>query len=171
VTVFELDLPQVFAFKEPVLAASGLPARCQRVTAPADLRTDWTGPLAAARFSAAEPAVWLVEGLLPYLDGDDTTRLLGAIDARSAPGSRVAFDHMEPVAADRPIVRTVSGVVREYGAELLTTKENPGRWLAARDWRVEETPMPELAGTYGRSLAFLPDTAATNAYLITLAAR
>jgi methyltransferase (TIGR00027 family) len=171
VTLFELDFPQVFAFKEPVIAASGLPTRCERVTVPVDLRADWTAPLAAAGFSATEPAVWLVEGLLPYLDGDDTTRLLGAIDTLSAQGSRVAFDHIEPVAADRPIVRTVSDVVRDLGAELWTTKESPGSWLAARDWRVRETPMPELAESYGRSLAFLLDPTATSAYLITLAAK
>src|SRR5205823_2732807 len=50
VRLFELDLPELFRFKESVLAARGVVANCERVTIGVDLRAGWATPLAAAGF-------------------------------------------------------------------------------------------------------------------------
>lgn len=59
VRLFEVDLPGVLAFKEPVLAARGAVPRCERIVVPADLREDWPGTLTAAGFDPTRPAAWL----------------------------------------------------------------------------------------------------------------
>ncbi|WP_275292907.1 SAM-dependent methyltransferase [Amycolatopsis sp. La24] len=43
--VFEVDLPDVLAFKETVLSEKGARPRCQRTTVPVDLRDDWVAAL------------------------------------------------------------------------------------------------------------------------------
>src|SRR5690348_17037603 len=50
VRMFELDLPEMFAFKEPVLSSLGAVARCGRVVVAGDLRGQWVDPLIAAGF-------------------------------------------------------------------------------------------------------------------------
>jgi hypothetical protein len=72
VRVFELDLPDVFAFKVPVLAAAGARPRCARVAVAADLRAEWTGALTAG-FDPGAATGWLAEGLLPYLAARTST--------------------------------------------------------------------------------------------------
>src|SRR5947208_1787873 len=62
VRLFELDLPELFAFKEPVVARAT--PKCTRIVVPVDMRADWTGPLTAAGFDGAAPTAWLAEGLL-----------------------------------------------------------------------------------------------------------
>jgi methyltransferase (TIGR00027 family) len=45
--VFEVDLPDVLAFKETVLATRNAAPRRERITVPADLREDWMAELTA----------------------------------------------------------------------------------------------------------------------------
>jgi methyltransferase (TIGR00027 family) len=56
--VFEVDLPDVLAFKDTVLTAQGAVPRCARATVPADLRGDWTAALATAGFDHAQRRGW-----------------------------------------------------------------------------------------------------------------
>ena len=51
--LFELDLPEVLAFKDDVLAAHGATPACERVVVPADLREDWATALREAGFDPA----------------------------------------------------------------------------------------------------------------------
>jgi methyltransferase (TIGR00027 family) len=74
--VFEVDLPDVLAFKDSVLATQGAVPRCERTTVPADLRADWTAALTEAGFDRTSPAGWLAEGLLIYLSAAEAERLL-----------------------------------------------------------------------------------------------
>src|SRR2546423_3666179 len=68
IRLFEVDLPELFAFKEPVVASAGAVARCERIVVPVDLREDWTGPLTGAGFDRSAATACLAEGLLPYLN-------------------------------------------------------------------------------------------------------
>jgi methyltransferase (TIGR00027 family) len=171
VRLFELDLPGLFTFKESVAAAAGAKPRCARTIVPVDLRDDWAGALVHAGFAAHEPTVWLVEGLLPYLDAPATERLLGTIDDLSAPGGSVTFDHLAPEVAQRPVMRTVSEVVRDFGAELLTTEDDPVGVLGTRGWQVDTTPMPALAERYDRPNANAVDPVGMRTYLVSVATR
>lgn len=85
-TVYEVDQPRVTTIKDERLA--GEQPRCHRVTVGIDLADDWPKALRSYGFSSSAPAVWLVEGLLQYLEASDVGALFTRIDALSAPGSR-----------------------------------------------------------------------------------
>jgi methyltransferase (TIGR00027 family) len=93
-TVFEIDLPEVIAFKTATLAGlGGAPSADRRVVA-IDLREDWPAALRRAGFDARQPAAWIAEGLLAYLPPDARDRLLDNITALSTEGSRFAVDNV-----------------------------------------------------------------------------
>lgn len=171
VRLFELDLPALFAFKEGVLATTGARPRCTRVVVPVDLRERWADPLAAAGFDPAAPTGWLAEGLVPYLDDDQRDRLLAAVAALSAPGSRLAFDYIEATAPDRPAMRTTSDLVRQMGAELTLTAGSPAAWLAERGWQAGLFRVPDEAERYGRPLPSTVDMVASAAIALLVASR
>jgi methyltransferase (TIGR00027 family) len=170
VRLYELDLPETFAVKEPVLAARSAIARCARIVVPADLGGRWGRPLRAAGYDAGAATVWLAEGLLPYFDGPATDRLLAAVTARSAPGSRFAFDYLEHAAADQPAVRATAEAIRRSGAEL-STMDSPVERLSGTGWQVEVSRVPALAQRYGRPLPPGTDLAASNTAALVSAAR
>jgi methyltransferase (TIGR00027 family) len=90
--VYELDQPQVIAFKTRTLAELGAAPTADRRVVAVDLRDDWPAALRAAGFDPARPVAWSAEGLLGYLPPEGQDRLLDTITALSAPGSRVATE-------------------------------------------------------------------------------
>jgi methyltransferase (TIGR00027 family) len=93
--VYEIDQPQVITFKTRTLADLGAEPNAQRVTVAIDLREDWPTALVDAGFDARQPTAWSAEGLLVYLPPDAQDRLFDNIAALSAPGSRIATEHMD----------------------------------------------------------------------------
>src|SRR5262245_54924437 len=75
VRLFELDLPELFGFKETVLTAGGAIAACARVIVPADLRGNWADALEDAGFDRSARTAWIAEGLFPYLGDVEGRRL------------------------------------------------------------------------------------------------
>jgi methyltransferase (TIGR00027 family) len=93
VDVYEIDQPEVLAFKDSVLTAHGATALAALHLVPIDLRDDsWPSVLGAAGFDTARPTAWLAEGLLPYLGSDEHDRLFTMVTALSAPGSQLAAE-------------------------------------------------------------------------------
>ena len=100
--VYEVDQPEVIAFKTATLDGLGAAPKAQRKTVAIDLRDDWPSALRAAGFDPAQPTAWIAEGLLPYLPPDAQDRLFDHITALSAAGSRLATEHMD---TDQPARR------------------------------------------------------------------
>ncbi|HEV8275576.1 MAG TPA: class I SAM-dependent methyltransferase [Streptosporangiaceae bacterium] len=149
--VFEVDLPDVLAFKDTVLATQGAVPRCERTTVPADLRADWTAALTEAGFDRTSPAGWLAEGLLIYLSAAEAERLLDGISELSAPGSQLAFEHSPMAAA------TLTDQARQMPAMRHYTKLWKGglgndalRWLTSHGWQPELHELAILAAAYQR---------------------
>jgi methyltransferase (TIGR00027 family) len=93
--VYEIDKPEVIKFKNSTLAGVGATPMTQLRSVGADLRRDWPKALQQAGFDVAEPAAWLVEGLMiGYLPAVAQERLLDTISALSAPGSQLSADHL-----------------------------------------------------------------------------
>lgn len=92
--VYEIDQPQVVDFKTTTLAGLGATPAADRRAIGIDLREDWPTALRQQSFDAGQPTAWSAEGLLPYLPPAAQDRLFDAITALSAPGSRVATEHM-----------------------------------------------------------------------------
>jgi methyltransferase (TIGR00027 family) len=97
--VFEVDQPQVIEFKTRTLADIGATPAADRRPIGIDLRGDWPTALREAGFDAGKPTAWIAEGLLIYLPPEAQDRLFDNITALSAPGSRVATEHVPDASA------------------------------------------------------------------------
>ncbi|EFV11973.1 SAM-dependent methyltransferase [Segniliparus rugosus] len=157
--VFELDQPQVLAFKAQAL--EDVEPTAQRVAVPIDLRDDWPEALVAAGLDPTKPVAWLAEGLLPYLPADAERLLFERIDSLSAPGSRVAVENWpdSPVSKERQqLQRQLWSKIApdlDLSLEDLVFQEQsridvPG-WLAERGFAVQNTPSAQALAEFGRS--------------------
>src|SRR3984957_15988932 len=93
--VYEIDQPEVIEFKTRTLAGLGAEPTAQRRTVSVDLRDDWPSALVAAGLDISQPTAWSAEGLLVYLPPEAQDRLFDNIAALSAPGSRIACEHLD----------------------------------------------------------------------------
>ena len=150
--LFEIDLPEVLAFKDDILATQDASPSCERVVVPADLREDWATALRSAGFDPVAPTAWLIEGLLIYLSYEEAERLLTTVGELSAPGSRVSFEHGTGGAPDGLVSRaratedgeSVTGLWR---GGLGTTAP---AWLAEHGWQPSTVTRAEAAAAFGR---------------------
>ncbi|OBJ04130.1 SAM-dependent methyltransferase [Mycobacterium sp. 1165196.3] len=92
--VYEIDQPQVIAFKTNTLAGLGAAPTAERRTVAIDLREDWAAALRENGFDVSQPTAWSAEGLLPYLPPEAQDQLFDNITSLSAPGSRLATEHV-----------------------------------------------------------------------------
>jgi len=90
--VFEIDQPEVLAFKAATLADLKAAPTADLRTVPIDLRQDWAAALREAGFDATKPCAWTAEGLLPFLPGEAQDRLLDNITTLSVEGSHLASE-------------------------------------------------------------------------------
>jgi methyltransferase (TIGR00027 family) len=93
-TVFEVDQPEVIAFKSDTLAELGAKPTADRRTVAIDLRDDWPKALRDNGFDPTQPTAWIAEGLLIYLPPEAQDLLFDRITELSAPGSRIATEHI-----------------------------------------------------------------------------
>jgi methyltransferase (TIGR00027 family) len=152
--VFELDLPEVLAFKAAVLRDQRAQPRCARVVVGVDLREDWATDLIAAGFDRHARTAWTAEGLLPYLSHDDAVGLLTSIGTLSAPGSRLASEHdafgARSTLTQARAVDTLQTVTSMWKGGL---SEDAADWLRHRHWQVQTCDRATLARDYGRPTA------------------
>ncbi|MFD6463873.1 class I SAM-dependent methyltransferase [Streptomyces roseolus] len=109
---FELDQPEIFAFKEPVLQRLSPRSACHRHTVPVDLRSDWAGPLIDSGFQQTVPTTWIEEGVLGYLPHDKAISLAATITELSALGSTFSTSHLEVDEHHPPLPRAEEPGVR-----------------------------------------------------------
>ena len=117
-TVFEIDQPQVIAFKTRTLADLGAEPTAQRTTVAIDLREDWPTALREAGFDPRQPTAWSAEGLLVYLPPEAQDRLFDNIAALSAPGSRIATEHMDLRHVPEDWAERLTERSRRFGSEI-----------------------------------------------------
>ena len=157
--VFELDQPEVIEFKTRTLAELGAQPTAQRHTVAIDLREDWPKALLDHGFDPAQPTAWIAEGLLVYLPPDAQDRLLDAITALSAPGSRMATEHMDmallpPDWAQRLTERTQRlGSTIDLAELFYLGERNSARdYLGAHGWKVEVRSAEQAFAAHGFTL-------------------
>lgn len=175
VRVYEVDTRAVLDFKHAVLDSEGIDTP-RRVPVEADLREDWPAALRAAGFAPGRPTVWIVEGLLMYLDARACDRLLTTVRETSGPGSRVAVEYFRRIpdmdsapAADEgetEALRLVLGLF-ESGPSA-----DPGTWLSGLGMTPDEvTEVPDELRRQGRPVPeVLDDEVTTDPMRIWLAA-
>jgi methyltransferase (TIGR00027 family) len=137
VVVFEVDQPAVIAAKNATLADER--PRCERRSIGADLTADWSTTLRDGGHATDLPTVWLVEGLLQYLEPADVERLFARIDAMSAPGSTLLCDIVSKTLLDSPALAGVRNYMSALGAPWLYGTDTPDAQLAELGWTVQVT--------------------------------
>ena len=150
--VYEIDQPQVIAFKTSTLADLGAAPTAERRTISIDLRDDWPAALREGGFDVTQPTAWSAEGLLPYLPPEAQDRLFDNITALSAPGSRLATEHVpDPNAFSDERVQRISDRWRRFGfdlnaADLFYRGERNVvlDYLTTHGWQVTPHPAREL---------------------------
>lgn len=166
--VYEVDAPLVIAFKDRVLGSTSATPRCERHAVTCDLREDWPSALRRAGFDPELPAAWLAEGLLPYLQDDARETLLASADELSAPGSRLAVEHMDSAMAEmarEPVINAAATRLNLDFAAIVTaaSEHDPATWLHRHGWSVTVKTASEVAEAYGRPLDDVPvDTLRTS---------
>ncbi|WP_454788007.1 SAM-dependent methyltransferase [Mycolicibacterium lutetiense] len=150
-TVFELDQPEVIAAKAGVLA--GGEPRCRRVAIGVDLTQDWTDTLRSNGFDPTMPAVWLIEGLLQYLDEDAVHTVFERVDAMSASGSVLLYDIVGKVLLDNVMLAAVREQMARNGAPWLFGTDAPGQLCETRGWSAVVTDVAEPGNKWNRWFA------------------
>jgi methyltransferase (TIGR00027 family) len=140
VRIFQLDSPELLAYKEKVLAASTAVARGGRTVLDVDLRADWPARLLEAGFAPAERTAWLVQGVLVYLSADEAGQLFTSIGRLSASGSRLACEQTGGHANDGedPVEQLWKGGLGSRTVD----------WLDRHGWDVQLYRGAELAAAY-----------------------
>jgi len=159
--VYEIDQPEVIAFKTTTLTGLGAEPTADRRTVAIDLRQDWPAALREAGFDADRPTAWIAEGLLGYLPPDAQDRLLDNITALSAAGSRFATESIagrddldEEAIKER--MKAVSARWREHGFDLDMTeliyfgdRNEAAEYLKSHGWEIIGRTNRELFADYG----------------------
>ncbi len=108
-------------------------------------------------FDPTQPTAWSAEGLLIYLPSEAQDRLFDAITALSAPGSRLATEHVPDLNAftDERSQR-MSERLKQLGSDIEMAdlvyqgeRSNVVDYLAARGWEVSVLPMREAYAANG----------------------
>lgn len=92
VHVFELDQPEVLAYKRAILRSARAEPAAHLHSVAIDLRTPWSHALLEAGYRRDTPAAWLAEGLTFYLDEIVVHRLFADIASLALSGDRVGAD-------------------------------------------------------------------------------
>jgi methyltransferase (TIGR00027 family) len=160
-TVFEVDQPQVIAFKTETLAELGAKPTADRRPVAIDLRQDWPAALVEAGFDHTQPTAWIAEGLLGYLPPEAQDRLLDNISALSADGSRLATEAIPDMPEvdhekAREMMHKATEKWREHGFDLEFTelgyegdRNDVAAYLDTLGWQSTGKPMSQLLADNG----------------------
>lgn len=157
--VFEVDQPKVIAFKTATLDGLGAVPKAPRRTVAIDLRDDWPSALRDAGFDPAQATAWIAEGLLVYLPPEAQDRLFDNITALSAPGSRLATEHMDMANMPDDWAEKLDERSRRAGTDLNLSelfysgeRNTAGEYLSSHGWRVATHSTAETFAANGFEL-------------------
>jgi methyltransferase (TIGR00027 family) len=141
--VFEVDQPEVIKFKTSTLSRLGAVPTATHKTVAVDLRDDWPTALRGAGFDPAQATAWIAEGLLVYLPPDAQDRLFDNITALSAPGSRLATEHMDMDSMPADWAEKLDERSRRVGSDIKLSelfysgaRNTAGEYLSSHGWQV-----------------------------------
>jgi methyltransferase (TIGR00027 family) len=148
---YELDKPELLALKDEVLTEIGAAPKCAYRPVGVDLTTEWAGPLTAAGFDATRPAVWLLEGLLMYMEPADVYRLLDDLTELSSAGSELLTDTVGRSVLDSPDVQPIRDRLAEQGSPWRFGTDRPEAELfEPRGWQATVSLYSEIGTRLGR---------------------
>ncbi|MFF0050832.1 SAM-dependent methyltransferase [Streptomyces sp. NPDC005498] len=154
--LYEVDRPELFAFKQEVLTATGAEAVIGHRQVAADLAGDWAIALRTSGFDPARPTAWVLEGVLPYLSAAVEQRLISTVSELSATDSAIGYEILQGQETDE--VRNSSiyeDTERKMGVHLSELFDADGRPDSARalgeaGWEMSGDSVYHFTEWYGR---------------------
>jgi methyltransferase (TIGR00027 family) len=147
-TIYEVDQPGMITTKDELLA--GQKPRCTRITIGTDLADDWPNALHSQGFSPANRTVWLVEGLLQYLDERAVRTLFHRIDALSAPGSVLLYEVVGKTLLDASFLKPTLEFMNQLGAPWIFGTDEPAALVEHLGWTAAVTDVAEPGYAWNR---------------------
>jgi methyltransferase (TIGR00027 family) len=156
-TLYELDQPEVIDFKTKTLAGLDAKPKASRITIAIDLRDDWPKALLDNGFDLEQPTAWIAEGLLIYLPPEAQDLLFDRINELSAPGSRVATEHIPDTSMfSDERSQQISERMKKYGHDIEMRdliyhgeRSHVIEYLTAHRWDVTAQTMREAYAANG----------------------
>ena len=156
-TVYELDQPEVIEFKTKTLTDLGAKPKADRRTVAIDLRNDWPKALLDNGFDPTQPTAWIAEGLLIYLPPEAQDLLFDRINELSAPGSRVATEHIPDISMfSDERSQQIADRLKKYGHDIEMKdliyhgeRSHVIEYLTAHGWDVSSKTMQEAYAANG----------------------
>lgn len=141
VRYYEVDFPEIFSYKLPMLAAAGaVPAFSYRAVS-ADLSlSSWPAALLMAGYDPALPTVWLLEGVTGYLSEAENRSLFTRLASLSAAGSCLLATFLTPASGSSVGVQ----LHRFMPSDPLALLKESGGWTGAAE------DLLDCAEGYGR---------------------
>ena len=146
--LYELDQPAVIAAKADLLAADR--PRCRRIAVGADLADDWAAALQSEGFDSQTPTVWLIEGLLQYLDEPAVRTLFERVNTLSAAGSVLLYDVVGKTLLESPMMAEVVQSMAERGSPWLFGTDEPGELAERHGWTAVTTDIAQAGNEFNR---------------------
>lgn len=157
---FELDKPEVLAYKQDILDAAGAKPTCHREPISVDLSINWQDNLVSNGFNASLPAIWLLEGILFYLPNEVTSKILEQVSGLSAAGSRLGFDIVNQLTLTSLLTKAWIDMQALQGAPWIGWMDDPRGFLAGHGWQAALCQPGAAEANYGRwTLPIIPPEA------------
>ncbi|WP_413288058.1 class I SAM-dependent methyltransferase [Bdellovibrio sp. HCB337] len=144
-TIFELDRKEVLNYKQDKLSKAQL--HCQLHRIPVDLATDWVPHLLQAGFKKEVPTLWLVEGLLMYLEESQVMSVFQKINSLASTKDYMLFDILTQTLLDAPYMVNQLQFLKSIGAPWKFGTNEPEMMMKSLGWDAVATQAGEFAPT------------------------
>ena len=144
--VYEVDLPDLLIEKAEKLTWLGTEPGVTLRRVHADLTVDWLAELEDNGFVATRPVLWVAEGLLFYLTGQQAAALLRTMNVGSPPGSWLAADLVNEQLLRTPATRSFISALRAGGIPWQFGTDDLASFLQANGWDEREVKEPGERG-------------------------
>jgi methyltransferase (TIGR00027 family) len=150
IVVFELDKPALLDLKQQRLAHARARSTCERRTVPVDLGHPWRQDLVSAGFVTGEPAVFVAEGLLGYLEEPQVHQLLDTLAHLASARSVLLADVSGRTPSGLPYVATWLARLEEAGMNRRFATDDPEGLFAAHGWQAQVVEYGQEGANFGR---------------------
>ena len=156
-SVYEVDQPEVIDFKSRTLADLGASPAPTGVPSRSIFATTGRKRCGITASTPDQPTAWSAEGLLIYLPPEAQDLLFDRINELSAPGSRVATEHIPDVSMfSDERSQQISDRLKSYGHEIEMgdliyhdERSDVIEYLTGHGWDVSSQPMREAYAANG----------------------
>ena len=149
--LYELDRPEIFAAKEPILTRSGAQATCERHTIGVDLkRPSWSQALLNGGYEPQKQSAWLIEGLFFYMTEASVHALLEDVAALTASQSWLGADLVNRDLLRSPTMWPLLAAFARRGVAGSFGTNDPETLFGEHGWKAEVIQPGEQEANYGR---------------------